>query len=337
MLGIRPKRTKPRIIDSLTGVIIAHAEEINATPPGSNLRLGLCCIFRKAGIKFRTATARGVSRLTKSERERKIADLCRHNAQALGSAIEYCQSHGIGCFRINSQILPLKTHPDFGYSLANLPGGVEIIDLFVAAGKMATRMGVRLTMHPDQFVVLNSPRPSVLTSSLAELEYQAEFAEWTGVDVINIHGGGAYGDKEYALNRLASGVNRLSTAARNRLTLENDDRTYTPRELLSFCRQVGIPFVYDIHHHRCLPDGLTIEEVTHRARKTWHNREQLCHLSSPRDGWQAANPRYHHDYIDLDDIPKCWFELPMTIEIEAKAKELAVEKLRLALEGSKGK
>ena len=120
-------------------------------------------------------------------------------------------------------------------------------------------------------------------------------------------------------------------SASARLAFENDDRIYTPADLLPFCEEHKLPFVYDVHHHRCLPDALTPEAVTRRALKTW-DREPLFHLSSPRDGWGSPDPRPHHDYIDLKDFPACWRGLDITIEVEAKAKELAIARLREQLE-----
>ena len=148
-----------------------------------------------------------------------------------------------------------------------------------------------------------------------------------GADVINIHGGGAYGDKPAALKRLAKEIEKLPAAVRTRLTLENDDRTYTPAELLPVCRNLEIPLVYDVHHHRCLPDGVGVEKTTEAALSTWQ-REPLFHLSSPLNGWTGKNPAPHHDYIDPADFPNCWKDLTITIEVEAKAKELAILKLK---------
>ncbi|MDX1708514.1 MAG: hypothetical protein R3274_07935, partial [Desulfobacterales bacterium] len=111
-----------------------------------------------------------------------------------------------------------------------------------------------------------------------------------------------------------------------RLTLENDDRIFTPADLLPFCKDTGIPFVYDVHHHRCLPDGNGVETTTEQALETW-DREPLFHISSPLGGWKAKNVRRHHDYINIKDFPKNWLALPITVEVEAKAKELAILKL----------
>jgi UV DNA damage endonuclease len=171
-------------------------------------------------------------------------------------------------------------------------------------------------------------------SSIRELEYQAEVAEWVEADVINIHGGGAYGDKQKALADFARSFDRLSPQVRSRLTVENDDKTYTPADLLPLCRTIGIPLVYDVHHHRCHADELSIEDATKLATATW-NREPLFHISSPLEGWDGAKPERHHDFIDIRDFPKCWRRKEITVEVEAKAKEVAVAKLRNELKNRK--
>lgn len=293
------------------------------------LRLGLCCTFYNEPIRFRRATATHLQKYERPRQLEMIAEICRSNAAALQQALDYCHRNGIGAFRVNSQILPLKTHPDVGYDMTQLPGGKKIIALFQACGQFAASKQIRTSFHPDQFIVLSTNRESVLDSALNELTYQAEIAEWIGADVINLHGGGAYGDKTSTLRRLAKRIARLPEAIRSRLTLENDDRVYTPQDLLPVCEAMQIPMVYDIHHHRCLPDGLTVSEVTRRALHTWH-REPLFHISSPLDGWNGKDPRRHHDTIDPTDFPDEWLALdtPLTIEVEAKAKELAVLKLK---------
>ncbi|HBE87919.1 MAG TPA: UV DNA damage repair endonuclease UvsE [Elusimicrobia bacterium] len=298
------------------------------------IRLGLCCKFNTEPIAFRSATALHLMKLSPSARAEKLAAICRDNAAALRRAIEYCAANGIGDFRINSQVLPLKTHPAAGYDLRDLPGGPSIIEDFKNCGALAKKLGLRLTFHPDQFVLLSSPSEKVTRSSIEELEYQSEVAGWTGADVINIHGGGAYGDKAAALKRLAAVLKKLPAAVRSRLTLENDDRTYTPVDLLPFCLDHKIPFVYDVHHHRCLPDGLSAEEVTLRAVKTWGGREPVFHLSSPKYG-REGDPRPHHDFINIKDFPSCWKKLDITIEVEAKAKEDAIKRLAAGLKGVK--
>jgi UV DNA damage endonuclease len=116
--------------------------------------------------------------------------------------------------------------------------------------------------------------------------------------------------------------------------LENDDRVYPPRILLPFCRAEQVPLVYDVHHHRCLPDGYSAEEASVLAAATW-NREPLFHLSSPLRGWHGPAPTRHHDFIAPRDFPMGWMSMDITVEVEAKAKEVAVRRLRSWLERRK--
>jgi len=298
------------------------------------LRFGLCCMFRDQSIKFTTTTATAIGKMKRPEALAKLNRLCLANADALLCALQFCADNNIGCFRINSQILPIKTHPECGYEMTDLPEGADIIRRFQDCGTFVKQHNLRTCFHPDQFVVMNSPRLDVVQKSVQELEYHAEVAEWVEADVINIHGGGAYGDKRKALADFARNLDRLSSRVRSRLTLENDDKTYTPDDLLPICNTTGIPLVYDVHHHRCNPDGLNIEQATRKALATW-NREPLFHISSPREGWDGSQPTRHHDFIDVQDFPKCWRRKKITVEVEAKAKEAAVRQLVTQLKSQK--
>lgn len=271
-------------------------------------------------------------KLERSQRLDRVSELCLINANALMDSIRFCRDNGIGAFRINSQILPIKTHIEAGYEIEELSNADNIVAQFRACGEFAKDNNIRLSFHPDQFVVLNSPNPAVIRHSLAELDYQAEVAEWVGADTLNIHGGGAYGDKLSALDSLRRGIDMVSDRVRERLTLENDDKVYTPTDLLPVCREMSVPLVYDVHHHRCLKDGLTIGKATDLARQTW-NREPLFHVSSPIEGWSGPKPERHHDYIDVNDFPQEWLSWPLTVEVEAKAKELAIARLLSELRG----
>jgi UV DNA damage endonuclease len=290
------------------------------------IRWGLCCIFREEPIRFRRATAKYLSKLAPDERMQHLSDVCMHNATSLLEALKFCRRNGINAFRINSQILPLKTHPLIGYAVRALPRSTRILDTLKKCGAYCRQHNLRTSFHPDQFIVLSSPSPDVTRRSIADLKYQAQVAEWVNADVINIHAGGVYGNKNETLQRLAKRIRALPQNIRRRLTLENDDRLYTPRDLLPFCEKLGIPLVYDVHHHRCLSDDRTVADTTQRVLKTW-NREPLFHISSPLRSKGNGNPRNHHDYIHPRDFPECWLNLDITVEVEAKAKELAVLKL----------
>ena len=301
-------------------------------------RLGLCCTFAEQPIRFRTTTATHLATLPRAAAREKVADIGRHNAAALGDAVRWCAANGVGSFRLNNAVLPMRTHPKAGYLPALLPGGRELIADFRAAGELAGELGVRLLFHPDQFVVPGSPRPDVVENSIEELEHLAEVSGWIGADVLILHGGGAYGDKPAALGRFAEAFGRLSDGVRSRLAVENDDRVYTPADLLPLCRDLRIPLVYDVHHHRCVPDGLSVEAATDAAVATWADaavpREPLFHVSSPKEGWAGPKPHRHADHINPADWPAWWDDLDATVEVEAKAKESAVLRLAATVGGA---
>ncbi|MFH1217651.1 MAG: UV DNA damage repair endonuclease UvsE [Pseudomonadota bacterium] len=297
------------------------------------LRFGLCCIFTKEPIKFRSFTIKSLMKLGPDERLSKISAVCRENSESLLKALHFCRENGIGAFRVLSPFLPRYTHPDAGYTIDILPDAEEIYNTLAIIKNFRHKHNIRLSFHPDQFIVLSSPREYVVENAIKELDYQAMLAELTGAEVINVHGGGHYGNPPQTLARFKENFQRLPERVRLRLTLENDDKTYTVKDLLPLCDELCIPLVYDVHHHRCNGDGLSIEEATSLVVKTWERtgREPYFHISSPKYGWQHGNPMPHADYIDPGDFPQCWKGLTATVDVEAKAKELAVLALKQRL------
>lgn len=185
------------------------------------MRLGLCCQFVNEPIRFRTATAKSLADLPRIQSLNKISTLCRSNAASLLESLIYCRKAGIGCFRVLSQLLPLRTHPSLGYEISQLPDHADIIATFHQCRQFAVEHNLLLSFHPDQFVVLSSPTESVVANSVRELEYHGEVAEWIGADVINVHIGGAYGDRSSALDRFAENMAKLSRRVRQRLTVDD--------------------------------------------------------------------------------------------------------------------
>jgi len=299
----------------------------------AGLRLGLCCAFVETPIRFRTTTARYTGSLPPDARREKLRSIARDNAAALGAAVEWCAAHRVGAFRIRSELLPLSTHPQVGYELSQLDEDGAIEASLRAAGEAAARMDVRLSFHPDQFIVPGSQHAEVVDRSLVELESMAKLAGIVGAAQLTLHGGGAQGGKEASLDRLVRGLDRLSALARPLIVLENDDRIYTVEDLLPTCGREGIPLVYDVHHHRCNRDRLDVDEATEAAAETWGSREPWAHVSSPLQGWDSSNPRPHADFIDPDDVPRGWLCRDLTVDVEAKAKELAVLRLRRWIDG----
>ena len=296
----------------------------------TNIRLGLCCLVLDAPLGFRSTTHAYVTRIGEAAGRTHLDAIARHNADTLVEILRYCESLGIRAFRIASQLFPLATHPVSGYALEDLPSVGYIREALERARDLARNADIRLSFHPDQFIVLNSVRPEVVASSVGELEWQAEMAELLGADVICLHGGGMTGGVDAAAERLIAGIEMLSTRARSRLAIENDDRCFAPDALLPVSLATGVPFVLDAHHYRVVPGVLSLEEATDLAVASWGDREPYFHISSPKVPWGVGDPRPHADFIDPNDLPDYWLEigLPLTIDIEAKAKERAVLRLR---------
>jgi len=295
------------------------------------IRFGLCCIFIEEPIKFRAITAKTLSALPPKRRLERVFQICLHNAERLLDAVHAVDRLGIGAFRVLSPFFPRYTHPEMGYTVDGLPDARCILAALKSINTFRRLHDIRLSFHPDQFVVLNSPQEDLVRRSIAEIEYQADLAKALGAEVINLHVGGAYGNKAESLKRFARNFDRLSGQARKRLTLENDDSLFTPADILPLCRDLRIPLVYDVHHHRCNPDHLSVEEATDHAMGTWasRNQEPHFHISSPKYGWNAHNPKSHADYIDPSDIPDAWCDIgSITLDVEAKAKEKEVLKLK---------
>jgi len=294
------------------------------------LRFGLCCIFKEQPIKFRQTTAKTLNKLSRQDQLDKLSQICLVNTQSVKQALQFAVDNGIGAFRILTPLFPRYTHPDVGYRLDDLPAAEAIKAECAEIKIFREEKDIRLSFHPDQFNVLSSPRQEVVNKTVSELEYQGRVAELLGAEIINVHAGGSYGNKQEALERMKKSFQLLSATVRSRLTLENDDVSYTPADLLPVCEELNIPFVYDIHHHRCLQDTINEQEATERCVNLWQKlgREPYFHISSPRNGWQQGNPRPHADYIDPRDFPHFWLRLNATIDIEAKDKELAVVRLK---------
>ncbi len=293
------------------------------------LRFGLCCIFKDQPIKFRQTTAKVLSGLSRKDQLFKLSDICLANIRNIKKALVFAADNGIGAFRILTPLFPCYTHPEVGYSLEEIAAAEQIKSICEEIRAFREQKDIRLSFHPDQFNVLSSPRQEVVSKTVTELEYQGMLAELVGAEIINIHAGGNYGNKPEALDRLASNVTLLSDRVRSRLTLENDDVSYTPADLLPVCERLSIPFVYDVHHHRCLGDGISEKEATIKCVRLWQklDREPYFHISSPKNGWHMGNSKPHADYINPQEFPPFWFNVNATIDIEAKAKELAVFRL----------
>jgi UV DNA damage endonuclease len=273
----------------------------------------------------------------------------RHSLGHLRAIFDYLADEDIRMYRMTAALAPYATHPD----LTRFRGQVdECREELAAIGALAGERDLRLSTHPGQYVVLNSEDPVVRAAAVRDLELQAEILDAMGLGpeaVVVLHVGGAAGGHEAALDRFRAGFEALSDAARDRLVIENDDRTFALRDVLGLASQLGRPVVWDILHHHCNdPDGIPDREALELALATWP--EGVCpkiHFSSPKTAVEERKRRVgrrverslvlpqlraHADVIDPIAFEHFLREtaagLRFDVMLEAKAKDLALLRLR---------
>lgn len=290
------------------------------------IKLGLCCKWHDEQIKFRSTTVKKLLSLSPEERTEYLKPIIDNNLQALRKSVKRCAELGIGSFRVMSGLFPCSTHPEVCYD----PFTEGVRQELNMIGTMALDLGVTLTTHPSQYIVMNSPNESVVEASIRDLEREAQLMNELLSPYIIIHAGGAYGDKQAALQRLGENLKRLSVVTRSFICVENDDKIFTAEDVYRFCKQYGYKMIFDLHHHRCLPSFGTFseKEIAQMAAGTYINpKKAIFHISSPKEGWDSKKPNLHHDYIQDEDFPDWLWTMDGVLEIEAKHKEKAITKL----------
>ncbi|MCB2379893.1 UV DNA damage repair endonuclease UvsE [Hymenobacter sp. BT635] len=190
------------------------------------------------------------------------------NLLCLQRILEYNVAHGLRFFRISSGIVPFGSHP-----INTFPWQTRFAAEFRAIGDYVKAQHMRISFHPDQFVVLNSPSEDIVQRSVAELVYQGSMLDLMELDStakLQIHVGGLYGDRDLAISRFIATYRELPTEVQRRLVIENDDRLFSLRDCLRVHEAVGIPILFDNFHHECLNHGESMAEALRLAAGTWH-------------------------------------------------------------------
>jgi UV DNA damage endonuclease len=260
-----------------------------------------------------------------------VSKLVKQNLTDLLVILLWNHKNGIKVYRMSSDLFPWMSE----YKFEDLPNFNVIRDTLQAIGHLAIRNNIRLSFHPGQFDVLASPNPSVVDKTIWDLDQHARIMDLMGLPkshhaAINIHIGGSYGDEESALARFCENFKRLAPSPRARLVVENDDKAsqFSVKDLYEGVYEVvGCPITFDHLHHRFCTGGLSAFEAAHLAASTWGQVTPLQHYSSSRSLYEdsSAIDRSHADYV-YDFIPS--YGIDPDIEIEAKAKDLAVLKYR---------
>lgn len=317
------------------------------------MSLGYACILTGIPeIRLKSCTLRYAA-------EEKLKHITLHNIWALNDMIDYNIRNGIRLFRISSDIIPFGSHPvnrlewwkDYGSLLSDM--GVKI-----------RNSGMRVSMHPGQYTVLNSPDSSVVERSAADLIYHARFLDSLGMDIshkIILHTGGVYGNKAQSAGRFIENFRRLPEAIKSRLVLENDEKCYNIADVLTIAKEIQIPVVFDNLHHFLnnpgSPDSSSYTVTSHQSSSctVTSPRSPTCTVTSPapqiyiwigrcRSTWKpedgrqkihysqqlpGGKPGAHSQTIDTSEFAGFYSSLPdkdLDIMLEVKDKNLSVIK-----------
>ena len=273
----------------------------------------------------------------------------RWSLEALHGVIGYCERNGIRMYRMTASLAPYATHPDMPQFHRQVD---ECRDELAAFGERLRAADVRLSTHPGQYVVLNSEDAAVRAAAARDVELQADLLDAMGAGaeaVCVLHVGGAAGGFDAAMDRFEEGLETLSDRARDRLVIENDDRTFALCHVMALHRRTGLKVVWDILHHHCNdPDGIPDREALELAIGTWPaGVVPKIHYSTPKTAmeerkrrvgrrversWVLPQLRAHADMIDPIGFEHFLREtaagLEFDVMLEAKAKDLALLRLR---------
>ena len=292
---------------------------------------GYCCINTTLQKSEKITTNRGMIKRTFTERGIQYAsELALQNVRDLSRIVKWNHEKGIKLFRISSDMFPWISE----YELSDLPDYERIKNILSGTGKLANSYGQRLTFHPGPFDVLASLTQRVVDKCIIDLNKHGEIMDLLGLPrtpyaPINIHVNTTQGGKENAMKRFCVNFERLDASVKTRLVVENDDKEsqFTTEDLYEgVFKVIGIPVTFDYHHHWCHTGILSQEEALKLAAKTWPKEvKQLVHYSSCQmihENSDQTNKRAHSDYI-YEHINT--YGLNLDVELEAKAKELALQ------------
>lgn len=255
-------------------------------------------------------------------------ELALSNLVALRQVLEWNIAHGIQVYRMTSKLFPWACD----YKLEDLPNWSDIRQVMEGIGKYCDQEMIRLSFHPGPYNNLGSPDGDVIKSTIVDLEIHSQIMDYLGRPSsheakINIHLGGAYGDKEAAIKRFNLNFKRLSSGLQSRLTLENDDREslYSVADLYKAHEATGIAIVFDGHHWQVGAKSGTYQEDLLMAYRTWGSVVPTLHWSNSRSKWEdpKAKVNAHTDwYYETMSLPN----LDCDIILESKMKERALLK-----------
>ncbi len=281
------------------------------------MRIGYPCINLsincKADRRFR------LQNLT----EDKFDNTVLNNLECLRRILLWNLERGILFFRITSNLIPFASHRKNPYDWEKKFSGI-----FKEIAFLINHSNIRISMHPGQFTVINSPKDSVVENALQELHYHLRLFKLLEVDSnakIQIHVGGVYGDKQVSIDRFLKNYEKLPSDLKKHLVIENDEKNYTISECIKISKKCGVPVVLDVLHHELNGDGMDILEAFLEIQETWHSSHgpPIVDYSSPsrekRHGAHNVTLDEKHFISFLEKFYKFKFDLMLELKDKEKS------------------
>ncbi|MDK2891448.1 MAG: damage endonuclease [Methanoculleus sp.] len=279
------------------------------------MKIGYPCINRSIGC------SPGRTFRLSSYSDERLEETVRENLRCLAEILRYNRRECILFFRIGSGLVPFASHP-----VCTADWQETFAEPFREIGRFVREHGMRISMHPDQFVVINAKDPGIVDKSVAELRYHAAVLDTMRLDgtaKIQLHVGGVYGDREAAMERFASVYSRLDENILRRLVVENDDSRYTLADCLRIHEETGIPVLFDVFHHRVNPSGAGVAEAVELSGATWRPGDgiPMIDYSTPMPGGRKGRHAESLDGADFERFLGETARADMDIMLEIKDKE----------------
>lgn len=259
------------------------------------MKIGYPCINRSIGC-----TANHTFRLASYSEERLI-ETVRWNLSCLEKILRFNMDNNLMFFRISSDLIPFASHPVCGFEWTEyFKKDLRRIGSFIKKNKM------RISMHPDQFVLINSTRDDVVEKSVWELEYHRKVLDTMDLRQdakIQIHVGGIYGDKKSAIDRFVNNYKLLSPGIKKRLVIENDDRLFSLEDCISIYHKTGAPVILDSFHHEILNNGKSLRSAVSKAKRTWRKKDG-CPMMDYSEQEKGKRPGRHAKTINIKKFKK---------------------------------
>ena len=268
----------------------------------------------------------------KSYSEERLIETVNNNLDCLEEMLKYNIEYDMLFFRITSDLVPFASH-----QINEFDWQSHFEERFDEIGRLINEKNIRISMHPDQFIVLNSNKDDVVKRSIAELDYHADVLDLLNLDrthKIQLHVGGVYGDKEKSKDRFVRRYEELDENIKKRLVIENDDTSYTLKDCLDINKRCGIPVLFDTFHHQVNNSGEEIDEALGSISKTWDDSDGLPMLDYSSQEPDEKEGK-HAETIGEDDFKKFIkksrsydFDIMLEIKDKEKSAKKAVEIIR---------